>query len=91
VDAPGAFSSSGGGDEDEDGEGKSLGEFEREFHVGGVVSSIISPGMNSAGVMSRCSMKDTWNELKIFPLVGSHRRCALALGAYLIRMQGTDR
>ena len=84
------FSSSGGGDEDEDGEAKSPGEFEREFHVGGVLSSIVLPGMNPASIVSRCSMKDTWNKLKIFPLVRSHRWYALALGAYLIRTQGTD-
>ena len=54
-------------------------------------NSTVVPGRSDEGSVSRCSMKVTWKELKIFPVESSHSRYAFEFGAYPIRTQGLDR
>ena len=72
------------------------------FRIGGVeatsqlsgesgVSVIVVLGDKSAGILSRCSMKETWKESKIHPKSRSQSQYAFECGEYLIRVHGQDR
>ena len=59
-----------------EGEGDVGGMRDAASHDGDTegASSIVVPGRREEGSELRCSMKVTWNELKIFPVVMSQRR-----------------
>jgi hypothetical protein len=57
--------------------------------VGGKGAGEVGRGEGLAD--SNNSMKDTWNELKIWSVERSHRRYALEWGAYPMRVQGMER
>ena len=61
-------------------------------HVGGALGSkrMVVPGRRSASWSLRCSMKVTWKELKMAPVVLSQRWYALEWGAYPIKVQGVE-
>ena len=54
------------------------------------VRVIIVPGSKSAGTLSRCSINETWNELKTCPEVRSHSWYAFKWGEYLMKTHGWD-